>query len=80
MSMLNIAGLQIKNLTTYNEYLTDIIIAVIVYLSAFAMLIKSFIGKRGKKSKKADDDITVETSIFEEDVTVENKNEGEATL
>ena len=80
MSMLNIAGLQIKNLTTYNEYLTDIIIAVIVYLSAFAMLIKSFIGKRGKKSKTADDDITVETSIFEEDVTVENKNEGEATL
>ena len=80
MSMLNIAGLQIKNLTTYNEYLTDIIIAVIGYLSAFAMLIKSFIGKRGKKSKKADDDITVETSIFEEDVTVENKNEGEATL
>jgi len=33
MSMLNISGLQIKNLTTYNEYLTDIIISVIVYLS-----------------------------------------------
>ena len=33
MSMLDIAGLQLTNLTAYNEYITDVIIAVIVYLS-----------------------------------------------
>ena len=43
MSMLNISGLQIKNLTTYNEYLTDIIIAIIVYLSAFSLMIRMLI-------------------------------------
>ena len=43
MSMLNISGLQIKNLTTYNEYLTDIIIAIIVYLSAFSLFIRMLI-------------------------------------
>lgn len=51
MSMLNIAGLQIKNLTTYNEYLTDIIIAVIVYMSAFSLFIKTALENRIKKSQ-----------------------------
>lgn len=51
MSMLNIAGLQIKNLTTYNEYLTDIIIAVIVYMSAFSLFIKTALENRSKKSQ-----------------------------
>lgn len=53
MSMLNIAGLQIKNLTMYNEYVTDVIIAVIVYLSAFSMLLRGVIEKivSGKKHK-----------------------------
>ena len=51
MSMLNIAGLQIKNLTTYNEYLTDIIIAVIVYMSAFSLFIKTALENRTKKSQ-----------------------------
>lgn len=46
MSMLNIAGQQLKNLTAFNEYISDIIIAVIVYLSAFSLLIKEFIIKR----------------------------------
>ncbi len=48
MSMLNISGLQIKNLTTYNEYLTDIIIAIIVYLSAFSLLIRMLISGQFK--------------------------------
>ena len=51
MSMLNIAGLQIKNLTAYNEYLTDIIIAIIVYLSSFSLLIKLMLS--GKKKPAA---------------------------
>lgn len=48
MSMLNIAGLQLKNLTPYNEYITDLIIAVIVYLSAFALLFKQILSKTRK--------------------------------
>lgn len=51
MSMLDIAGLQLTNLTAYNEFITDVIIAVIVYMSAFALLIKMWLGKR--KSKRA---------------------------
>ena len=49
MSMLNIAGTQLKSLTAYNEYIADIIIAIIVYLSAFSMFIKQFINNREKK-------------------------------
>lgn len=49
MSMLNVNGLQIKNLTAFNEYITEIIIAVIVYLSAFALIIKTWITKRRGK-------------------------------
>ena len=52
MSMLNVAGLQLKNLTSYNEYITDVIIAVIVYLSAFSLVIKMWLD--GKKKKNAD--------------------------
>ena len=52
MSMLNVAGTELRTLTAYNEYITDIIIASIVYLSAFAMIIKMFIDNRGKKKKE----------------------------
>jgi simple sugar transport system permease protein len=49
MSMLNICGMQLKYLTAYNEYIADIIIAVIVYLSAFSMLVKQLLNGRKKK-------------------------------
>ena len=49
MSMLNICGQQLKGLTAYNEYITDVIIAVIVYLAAFSLVIKLWLGKLGKK-------------------------------
>lgn len=52
MSMLNVAGLQLKYLTAYNEYIADIIIATIVYLSAFSMFIKTMLNGK-KKEKKA---------------------------
>ena len=45
MSMLSICGQQLTNLTAYNEYITDVIIAVIVYLSAFMLVIKLWITK-----------------------------------
>ena len=54
MSMLDICGLQLTNLTGYNEYITDVIIAVIVYLAAFSLVIKMLIGKlAGKRGKVA---------------------------
>ena len=49
MSMLDICGLQLTNLTGFNEYITDVIIAVIVYLAAFSLVIKMLIGKLGRK-------------------------------
>lgn len=52
MSMLNIHGLQLKTLTAYNEFITDIVIACIVYFSAFSLLIKQWLAKIGKKDDK----------------------------
>ena len=51
MSMLDIVGLQLTNLTAYTEYITDVIISVIVYLSAFSLVIKMMLTKRGKRNK-----------------------------
>lgn len=48
MSMLNISGTALKYLTPYNEYITDIIIASIVYLSAFSLMIKMWLDKKKK--------------------------------
>ncbi len=55
MSMLDICGLQLTNLTGFNEYITDVIIAVIVYLSAFSLLIKLLISgaKKRRNGKEA---------------------------
>ena len=51
MSMLDIVGLQLTNLTAYNEYITDVIISVIVYLSAFSLVIKMLLVRWGKRRK-----------------------------
>ena len=40
MAMLDIVGMQLTGYTAYNEYITDVIIAVIVYLSAFSLVIR----------------------------------------
>ena len=40
MAMLKIVGTQLTGFTAYNEYITDVIISVIVYLSAFSLLIR----------------------------------------
>ncbi len=50
MAMLNIIGTRLKALTAYNEYITDVIIAAIVYLSAFALVIRMWLGGRKKKA------------------------------
>ncbi len=54
MSMLNIAGQQLTNLTGYNEYITDVVIATIVYLSAFTLVIKTLIAGRKKRAAGVD--------------------------
>ena len=53
MSMLDIVGLQLTNLTAYNEYITDVIISIIVYLSAFSLVIKLAISGGRRKRKGA---------------------------
>ncbi len=50
MSMLDIAGLQLTNLTAYNEYITDVIIAVIVLLSAFSLMVRLWLSGSRKKT------------------------------
>lgn len=62
MAMLSTIGMQLTNLTAYNEYITDVIIAVIVYLSAFSLLIGIWINGKRKpekkvKEKKPDNDV-----------------------
>ncbi|MCR5565869.1 MAG: ABC transporter permease [Clostridiales bacterium] len=52
MSLLNINGQQLTNLTAYNEYITDVIVAVIVYLSAFMLIIKTWISRKRKTKPK----------------------------
>lgn len=50
LSTLDVAGSKLSFFTEYNEYITDVIIAVIVYLSAFSLLIKTWLTKKFKKS------------------------------
>ena len=52
MAMLNIVGQNLTGFTAYNEYITDVIIAVIVYLSAFSLVIRMWL--TGSKKKKAE--------------------------
>ena len=51
MAMLNIVGQNLTGFTAYNEYITDVIISVIVYLSAFSLVIRMWL--TGRKKKKA---------------------------
>ena len=52
MAMLDIVGQNLTGFTAYNEYITDVIIAVIVYLSAFALVIQTWLSGKKKASKK----------------------------
>jgi len=45
MAMLNIVGQNLTGYTAYNEYITDVIISVIVYLSAFSLVIQMILPK-----------------------------------
>ena len=52
MALLDVVGMQLTNLTAYNEYITDVIIAVIVYLAAFSLIIRQWFVKLGKNKEK----------------------------
>jgi simple sugar transport system permease protein len=54
MAMLNIVGNTLSGLTAYNEYITDVIIAVIVYLSAFSLVVRMWLSGKKKKVELAD--------------------------
>ena len=53
MAMLDIVGQQLTGLTAYNEYITDVIISVIVYLSAFSLVIRMLITGKPKTDSNA---------------------------
>ena len=73
MSMLDIVGLQLTNLTAYNEYITDVIISVIVYLSAFSLVIKMLFDRK-RKSKKETESVAV---VVDEPVSQDTKEGGD---
>ena len=55
MAMLDIVGQNLTGFTAYNEYITDVIISVIVYLSAFSLVIRMWLnGKKKKAAAKAE--------------------------
>ena len=59
MAMLDIVGQQLTGMTAYNEYITDVIISVIVYLSAFSLVIRMMLtgkNKAGKANANAEPD------------------------
>lgn len=75
MAMLDISGLQLTNLTAYNEYITDVIIAAIVYLSAFSLVIKMLFDR--KKKVKVADPAKVEPPVTETQIPVHEKEGGD---
>ena len=46
MAMLDIVGQNLTGYTAYNEYITDVIISVIVYLSAFSLVIQMLLRRK----------------------------------
>ena len=48
MAMLKIVGQNLTGFTAFNEYITDVIISVIVYLSAFSLVIRMWLNGRKK--------------------------------
>ncbi len=53
MAYINIAGEQIRGATAYNKYISDLIVAIIIYLSAFSLLFKDILSGKIFAKKKA---------------------------
>lgn len=52
MSYLNIGGSKMPGVTAFNEHIASIIVAVIIYFSGFAKLIRDWLELKGKKDSK----------------------------
>lgn len=78
ISLLDVNGMQLKYMTPYNEYITSIITAVIVYFSAFSLLFKQILNGKVKINIKSifsrKNEKTVET-IEEKTDTIEEVKE-----
>ena len=78
ISLLDVNGMVLKYMTPYNEYITNIITAVIVYFSAFSLLFKQILNGTIKINLKnifsRNKEKTVEEVIIEnvEQVNIEN--------
>lgn len=91
ISLLDINGMQLKYMTPYNEYITSIITAVIVYFSAFSLILKQVLDgsikikltnifKRTKEktietTSKVEESVVIEQVVESNEVT--NKLKGE---
>ena len=53
MAYLTISGNQLSAFTPYNEYMASMIVAVIVYLSAFSLFFKGLLDKKKKRADKS---------------------------
>lgn len=53
MAYLTISGNQLSAFTPYNEYMASIIVAVIVYLSAFSLFFKGLLDKKKNRADKS---------------------------
>ena len=61
MAMLDVVGAALTGYTAYNEYITDVIISVIVYLSAFSLVIRMWLDGRKKRPQKQTDAPAIQT-------------------
>lgn len=75
MSYLDVSGMQLKYMTSYNEYITSIISAIIVYFSAFSLLIKQIFYGQIKIFKRKENKNAVNTESFKEEKVIEVKQE-----
>lgn len=77
ISLLDVNGMQLKYMTPYNEYITSIITAIIVYFSAFSLLFKQILNGKIKINLKnifkRNSEKTVET--IEKETVTEDKKE-----
>ena len=82
MSTLDVNGMQLKYMTNYNEYITSIISSLIVYFSAFSLLIQQVLKGQiplFKKKAKADKkEITEVQEVVEEKPSEVQEEEVEA--
>lgn len=65
MAYLTISGNQLSAFTPYNEYMASIIVAVIVYLSAFSLFFKGLLDKKKKRADKSSANDVKEVKVGE---------------